>query len=167
MTDRSILPYRPCAGVVLLDAQGQVFVGRRRGRPDAVQDGFQWQMPQGGIDEGEDPLAAARRELLEETGVRSAELLAEAPGWFAYDLPDDVPAKGWSRRYRGQTQKWFAFRLTGPETEIDVETPGGGAYKPEFDAWRWEAMERLPSLVVPFKRGTYEQVVAAFRHLVP
>jgi len=152
--------------MMLLNRDGLVFVGRRSGGPEDPPGLFEWQMPQGGIDEGEAPLDAARRELLEETNVASAELLAEAPRWFSYDIPDDIAGKGWTRRYRGQTQKWFAFRFTGAESEIDILSPGGGAHKPEFQAWRWIGMTELPGLIVPFKRGVYEDVVATFRHLV-
>jgi putative (di)nucleoside polyphosphate hydrolase len=165
MTDRSKLPYRPCAGAALFNAAGKIFVGRRRskeGQPNKPT--LEWQMPQGGIDEGEDPYEAAVRELHEETNVRSIALLAEAPEWYSYDLPPEAVGGGWTARYRGQTQKWFAFRFTGTDSEIDVEHPGGGV-KAEFDAWRWEALENLPGLIVPFKRGVYTQVVAAFRHL--
>jgi putative (di)nucleoside polyphosphate hydrolase len=123
-------------------------------------------MPQGGLDAGEDPLQAARRELAEETGVVSAEFLAEAQEWYSYDLPEDVAKASWKGRYRGQTQKWFAFRFTGTDTEIDVLAPPGG-HKAEFSAWRWERMDNLPGLIIPFKRPVYEKVVAAFRHLAP
>jgi putative (di)nucleoside polyphosphate hydrolase len=159
------LPYRPCVGIVLLNAQGRVFMGRRKSDagPEHVEGEYAWQMPQGGIDPGEDPYHAALRELYEETNVRSAELLAEAPDWYRYDLPLEVLERSWRGRYRGQTQKWFALRFTGEESEIDIASPAG--HKPEFDAWRWERMERLPELIIPFKRGVYEQVVAAFRHL--
>ena len=118
-------------------------------------------MPQGGIDEGEEPLVAARRELFEETNARSVSLLAEAPEWFAYDLPQDVAGQAWKGRFRGQTQKWFAFRFEGDDSEIDVANPGGG-HKPEFEAWRWEPLAATPALIIPFKRGVYERVVEAF-----
>ena len=167
MSGRDTLPYRPCAGAMILNADGFVFVGRRTGGPENADRGHEWQMPQGGIDPGEAPFDAALRELYEETNVTSATLLAEAPDWYSYDIPAEIAGKGWTRAYRGQTQKWFAFRFAGPEGEIDVRHPGGGAHKPEFEAWRWERMEALPGLVVPFKRGVYDKVVAAFRHLVP
>ncbi len=163
--DRTHLPYRPCAGAALFNARGQVFLGRRRGRKGRPESDLEWQMPQGGIDEGEDPEAAARRELYEETNVRSVELIGEAPGWLSYDLPVAFVGGGWTQRYRGQTQKWFAYRLTGPESEIDIASPGNGAFKPEFGLWRWEELEALPGLIVAFKRPVYEEVVAAFRHL--
>ncbi len=159
------LPYRPCVGIVLLNRDGLAFIGRRRSEagPEHVSEGYAWQMPQGGIDPGEEPYDAAVRELYEETGVRSVSFLAEAPDWYAYDLPPVVAGRAWKGRYRGQTQKWFAFRFTGPESEINIAHPGG--HRPEFDAWRWERLELLPSLIIPFKRPVYEQVVAAFRHL--
>jgi len=165
VTDRSALPYRPCVGIMLLDRDGRVFIGRRGG--GGAEPAFEWQMPQGGIDEGEEPRAAALRELWEETSVRSVSPLAEAPDWYSYDLPPEAVGRGWTLRYRGQTQKWFAFRFEGTGAEIDIASPAGGTVRPEFDAWRWEAMDRLPGLVVPFKRPVYEKVVAAFRHLAP
>ncbi|MDJ1157546.1 RNA pyrophosphohydrolase [Chelatococcus sp. SYSU_G07232] len=160
------LPYRPCVGVMLLNSAGLVFVGRRpmEGGVDLAAADYAWQMPQGGIDPGEDPYEAALRELYEETNVRSVALLAETPGWLRYDLPAELVGKAWKGRYRGQAQKWYALRLTGDETEIDIRSPAGG-HAPEFEAWRWERMERLPELIVPFKRPVYEQVVAAFAHL--
>ncbi len=156
--------YRPCAGVALVNAAGAVFIGRRRSERAAPLAGHEWQMPQGGIDDSEDPLSAARRELYEETNVRSATLLAEAPEWLAYDLPDGARGR-FGGRYRGQTQKWFLFRFDGDESEIDVERPADGAHKAEFAAWRWECWEALPELVVPFKRAVYVQVVAWFAPL--
>ena len=161
------LPYRSCVGVMLLNHGGRVFLGRRRSEagPEHVSNGYAWQMPQGGIDPGEDPYAAALRELYEETNVRSVSLLAEAPDWYAYDLPAVVAGRAWRGRYRGQTQKWFAFRFNGSEDEIDISHPGGGRHRPEFDAWRWESMDRLTELIIPFKRPVYEKVVAAFAHL--
>ena len=159
------LPYRPCVGIMLLNRDGLVFIGRRRSEagPEHVADGYAWQMPQGGIDRGETPYDAALRELFEETGVRSVDLLAEAPDWYAYDLPAIVAGRAWKGRYRGQMQKWFAFRFLGPDSEINIERPGG--HRPEFDAWRWVQMTMLPSLIIPFKRKVYEQVVDAFGHL--
>lgn len=159
------LPYRRNVGAAVFNRKGLVFVGRRRKRAgggEIVAD-HQWQMPQGGVDEGEDPLEAARRELFEETNISSVSLLAEAPDWLSYDLPAEALTGRWKGRYRGQTQKWFAFRFDGKDREIDIARPGGGAFEPEFDAWRWEALEALPELIVPFKRPVYEAVVAAFR----
>ena len=159
------LPYRPCVGVALINRAGEAFIGhRKRKRASEVLDKRSWQMPQGGIDEGEAPIDAARRELWEETGVRSIELVAEMPGWLNYDLPDGMRGR-WSGRFRGQSQKWFLFRFIGDEKEIDVQRPGGGAHDPEFDEWRWERFERLPDLVVPFKREVYRSVAAAFAPL--
>ncbi|MBL8590912.1 MAG: RNA pyrophosphohydrolase [Methylobacteriaceae bacterium] len=155
--------YRVCVGVALFNAEGLVFVGRRRDKKkrEHVAPGYEWQMPQGGVDAGEEPFAAARRELYEETNVRSATLIAEAPQWFAYDLPGDVAKEAWKGRFRGQTQKWFALRFAGAESEIDIAAPAG--HKPEFDAWRWARIDELPGLIIPFKRPVYERVVEAFR----
>jgi putative (di)nucleoside polyphosphate hydrolase len=152
---------------MLINREGRVFLGRRRSEagPEHVADGYAWQMPQGGVDPGEDPYAAALRELYEETNVRSVSLLAEAPEWYSYDLPAVVAGRAWKGRYRGQTQRWFAFRFTGREDEIDIRRPGGGRHRPEFDDWRWEDMSRLTELIIPFKRPVYEKVVAAFSHL--
>jgi putative (di)nucleoside polyphosphate hydrolase len=157
--------YRPCVGIALFNKAGLVFAGCRANKKlrEHVAPGHEWQMPQGGIDKGEDPYAAAVRELYEETNVRSISLLAEAPDWFAYDLPGDIAKEAWKGRYRGQTQKWFAFRFEGDDSEIDVLNPGGGGHRPEFDQWRWEQLERMPELIIPFKRGVYENVLAAFR----
>lgn len=158
--------YRPCVGVMLLNRQGLVFVGRRRpkGPRDLVAPRLEWQMPQGGIDHGEPPLNAAVRELHEETNVRSVSLLAESPDWYSYDLPPEA-MKRWKGKFIGQTQKWFAFRFTGKDSEINIDHPGDGAHTPEFDAWRWERLENLPQLIVPFKRDVYEKVVRDFAHL--
>ena len=158
------LPYRPCVGIMALNSAGMVWVGHRVGSPNqqSGKPGGWWQMPQGGIDEGEEPAAAALRELTEETGIRSARILGESREWHNYDLPSQLLGRTWGGRYRGQTQKWYALRFTGNDREINIATPGGGAHKPEFTAWRWEPMERLPDLVVPFKRPVYERVVAEF-----
>jgi len=154
--------YRPCAGIALINRDGDVFIGRRkkdRENPDLA--GFDWQMPQGGIDEGETPLQAATRELLEETNVSSATLIAEAPDWFRYDLPPGLGGR-WQGRYRGQTQKWFLFHFDGPDSEIDIDRPAGAENHAEFREWRWERWEALPELIVPFKREVYRKVVALF-----
>ncbi len=159
------LPYRPSAGVALINRAGEVFLGRRgRSREAKLVAGHEWQMPQGGIDEGEAPYAAALRELHEETNVASTSLIAEAPDWLTYDLPIEAGNR-WQGRYRGQTQKWFLLRFEGEDAEIDIRRPAGGAHKPEFDAWRWEKFAAVPELVVPFKRQVYEQVVALFAPL--
>ena len=156
--------YRPCVGVMLINPAGLVFIARRRNKRlvEHVAPNHEWQMPQGGIDPGEDPWAACLRELHEETNVTSVSLLGEAPDWYAYDLPNDVANKAWRGRYQGQRQKWFALRFEGQDSEIDIHTPGQGAHKPEFDAWRWEPMANLPALIIPFKRPVYEKVVADF-----
>jgi len=162
------LPYRPCVGIALFNAEGRVWVGRRSDvDAEGEGDGHWWQMPQGGLDEGEDPEQAAYRELYEETSIPASDvaLIRSAPGWIAYDLPRELVGISWKGRYRGQKQKWFALRYTGNEAEIDVLKPGGGKFKPEFSDWRWETLERLPELIVPFKRQVYEQVVAAFADL--
>lgn len=155
--------YRPCVGIMLFNHSGRVFVGRRRREhiPGRLRQGYEWQMPQGGIDAGEDPYQAALRELREETNVLSAAFLAESPDWYCYDLPEDAQRKSLKGRYRGQRQKWFALRFTGQESEINIDEPAGG-HRPEFDAWRWEAIDRLAELIVPFKRQVYEKVVVDF-----
>jgi putative (di)nucleoside polyphosphate hydrolase len=164
--DPEKLPYRPCVGTMVLNAQGLVWVGRRIAEPDGEMAGSDqlWQMPQGGIDKGEEPLATARRELFEETGMESLKLIAEAPDWIKYDLPPELVGVVWKGKYRGQTQKWFAFRFHGDESEIRVNPPPGG-HEAEFDHWDWRRMDDLAGLIVPFKRKVYEEVVAAFRHL--
>jgi len=156
------LPYRPCVGMMVLNAVGRVFIGRRSSGPEHVDLTHEWQMPQGGIDPGEDPWPAAQRELYEETNIRSVEKLAESRGWLSYDLPPDVASQAWGGRYRGQTQKWYALRFTGRDDEINIEHPGGG-HEPEFFQWRWEPAENLPDLIIPFKRKVYESVLAEFR----
>ncbi len=160
------LPYRPCVGIALFNAKGLVWIGNRSDElAEGEGKGHWWQMPQGGLDKGEDPYKAALRELYEETSVTNVRLLKEAPGWFTYDLPPELIGQSWGGRYRGQKQKWFALRFEGKETEIDVLHPGGGKHKAEFSTWRWEKLAKLPSLIVPFKRKVYEQVVEAFAPL--
>ena len=149
------LPYRPCVGVMLFNREGLVFVGRRI---DQTVEG--WQMPQGGIDEGETPVEAGFREMKEEIGTNNAELLREYPDWLDYDLPAHLLGVALHGRYRGQRQKWLAMRITGENSEIDIRTP-----EPEFAQWKWLAVEALPRLIVPFKRDTYAKVIAAFRDL--
>ena len=156
------LPYRPCAGIMVFNREGLIFVGRRKGGPEHVDATHSWQMPQGGIDDDEDPYQAALRELYEETNITSVEKLGEIDGWVTYDLPRDLVGKAWRGKYRGQKQKWYALRFTGADSEVDVLRPGGGKHKPEFVDWRWVELKSLPDLVVPFKRQTYEQVTAAF-----
>lgn len=160
------LPYRPCVGIMVLNRQGLVWAGRRIPIGNSEYDGSPqlWQMPQGGIDRGEDPRAAAYRELYEETGMKSVTLLAEADDWINYDLPAELIGIGLKGKYRGQTQRWFAFRFDGDESEIAINPPPGG-HEPEFDEWQWKPMTDLPGLIVPFKRAVYDAVVAQFRHL--
>ncbi|WEK44957.1 MAG: RNA pyrophosphohydrolase [Candidatus Sphingomonas colombiensis] len=154
MTDPASLPYRPCAGAMMINHAGQVFVGQRL---DTTLEA--WQMPQGGIDPGEDARAAAIRELGEETGVapEHLEFIAAAPEELTYDLPPELIGKVWKGRYRGQRQHWFLFRFTGADRDIDIRTA-----HPEFRAWRWADPADLPEIIVPFKRALYEQVLAAF-----
>ena len=163
MVDYDSLPYRPCAGVAVFNARGLVFVGRRAGGPEHIDATHVWQMPQGGIDDDEDPYKAALRELHEETNIKSVEKLGEIAEWLYYDIPRDIVGQAWGGKYRGQKQKWYALRFTGEDSEIDIEHPGCGAHEPEFIAWRWAAMDELPALVVPFKRATYERVVREFK----
>ena len=149
------LPYRPCVGVLLLNAERQVFVGRRI---DMAQEA--WQMPQGGIDRGEAPRDAALRELEEETGIapEKVELLAETREWLRYDLPPNLVNRVWRGRYRGQEQKWFAARFLGTDADIDIRTT-----HPEFGDWRWSPADELCANAVSFKRALYEAVIAEFR----
>jgi putative (di)nucleoside polyphosphate hydrolase len=154
----SDLPYRPCVGIMLFNKDGKVFVGKRI---DQTVEG--WQMPQGGIDKGESPKEAALRELQEEVGTDKAEIIAVMEDWITYDLPEHLIGVAFHGKYKGQKQKWFALRFTGKDSEINILSPDG--HKPEFDAWRWERMERLPELIVPFKRKVYESVCARFAPL--
>jgi putative (di)nucleoside polyphosphate hydrolase len=159
MTDPANLPYRPCAGVMLVNAGGLVFVGQRI---DTVLEA--WQMPQGGIDPGEDAETAARRELGEETGIapEHVELVARAPTELFYDLPPEMIGKVWKGKWRGQRQWWFLFRFTGRDGDVHIDTA-----HPEFRAWRWADSEELPAVAVPFKRALYEDVLAMFRPHLP
>jgi putative (di)nucleoside polyphosphate hydrolase len=156
------LPYRPCAGIALFNRDGLVFVGRRKDGPHEAEGvGKWWQMPQGGIDDGEDFIAAAERELYEETSVRSVTRLGETADWFTYDLPPELIGRAWRGKYRGQRIKYAAFRFDGDDSEIDIAAPGGG-HKPEFLEWRWERLERTPGLIIPFKRQVYDSVAKEF-----
>lgn len=151
---------------MVLNRTGLAWVGRRIDAPgDAEGRGDWWQMPQGGIDKGEDAREAALRELYEETGMRSVQVIGETRDWLTYDLPDELIGVAWGGHYRGQKQKWFALRFSGEDSEIDITAPGGGSHEPEFDAWKWVPVDELTSLIVPFKRQVYEQVVAEFAPL--
>lgn len=159
------LPYRPCVGMMVLNKEGRAFIGRRLDGPEHVDDTHAWQMPQGGVDEGEDIYKAALRELYEETNIRSVERIGEIKDWLIYDIPRSIVGQAWKGKYRGQKQKWYAFRFTGKESEIDVAHPAGGEHKPEFVEWRWELLKNLPGLIIPFKRDVYERVVEEFSPL--
>ena len=155
------LPYRPCVGTAVFNRKGLVFIGRRIDGPEHTDESHIWQLPQGGVDPGEDSWPAALRELYEETNIRSVEKLGEIAEWLSYDIPREIAGQAWSGRYRGQRQKWFALRFTGADREIDVAHPAGG-HEPEFLQWRWEPLGSIPDLVVPFKRQIYQRVVKEF-----
>lgn len=150
--DPATLPYRPGVGLVVFNRQGLVFAGQRNDESHGY-----WQFPQGGIDAGETPEQAALRELGEETGIKTATILAETPDWLDYDLPAALVGKVWKGRYRGQRQKWFALLFEGQDQDIDITLD-----HPEFRAWRWMALEAMLAEVVPFKRDLYAKIVAAF-----
>ena len=150
------LPYRPCVGVMLVNADGLAFVGKRIDN----KEGDAWQMPQGGIDDGEDVRQAALRELWEETGIpaEQVEVLGKTPDWLLYDLPPELLGKVWGGKFRGQKQRWYLMRYLGQDDQIDIAT-----HHPEFSRWRWIGADQMVAEIVPFKRAVYEQVVAAFR----
>lgn len=150
------LPYRPNVGAVLFGADGRVFVARRADQRATAA--AAWQLPQGGIDDGEDPRGAVMRELGEEIGTTDAEIIGEHPDWLHYDLPAALRARMWGGRFRGQRQRWFALRYSGQDSDIrlDLHT------HPEFDAWRWAPLAELPALAVPFKRPIYEVLARSF-----
>lgn len=145
------LPYRPCVGIALFNDHNQVFVAERLDTPGA------WQMPQGGIDKGEDPEAAALRELKEEIGTDQASFLRRTDDWLYYDLPDHLVGKVWKGKYRGQKQIWFAFRFTGTDQDIDIATK-----HPEFSRWKWIDFPAIVDEIVPFKRDIYQEIVNQF-----
>lgn len=150
--NREILPYRKCVGVMLLNKQKQVFVGQRiDNRSDA------WQMPQGGVEEGEDLNDAALRELEEEIGTNNVKILGQAKQWYDYDIPDFLIPKFWGGKYRGQTQMWFVAEFLGQDSEVNINTS-----HPEFSKWKWADAEDLPNIIVPFKRELYKKLVEEF-----
>ena len=160
----TILPYRPNVGAVLFNAMGHVLVARRAGLPNAEAPAGAWQLPQGGIDEGEDPREAVLRELAEEIGTDRAKVIGEHQDWLTYDLPSQLIGVALHGRYRGQRQRWFALRFLGEDSDIRLDL---GPH-PEFDAWRWAPLAELPSLAVPFKRPIYKILAASFaRHAIP
>lgn len=154
------LPYRPCAGIMLANTEGKIFVGQRI---DKAPDIDAWQMPQGGIDEGEDPEQAAFRELVEETGISPdvVDVIARSREEYFYDLPEELLGKIWKGRFRGQRQWWFLMRFKGVDSDINIETE-----HPEFSRWQWVMPDRLPVLIVPFKRRLYESLVTEFGELI-
>jgi putative (di)nucleoside polyphosphate hydrolase len=152
------LPYRLNVGACLFDRRGLVLMCRRADVPNAEGPAGGWQLPQGGMDEGEDPRAAVLRELAEEIGTDKAEILAEHPEWLTYDLPDHLIGKALGGRYRGQKQRWFALRFTGEDADIRLDADP----HPEFDAWRWVPLAEIPRLIVPFKRPIYEVLARDF-----
>jgi putative (di)nucleoside polyphosphate hydrolase len=162
----SDLPYRPCVGVMVINRDGEVWMGHRPTREgdELRANDKRWQMPQGGVDKDEDPFDAAKRELWEETGVTSATLLGQTPDWLTYDLPSELIGTALKGKYRGQKQLWYAFRFEGAETEINISDPPDGA-PIEFDAWEWVPVDEVPGRIVEFKRSVYDEVVRQFRSL--
>jgi len=158
MTGKSLLPYRRNVGAVLFNRDGRVFVARRADLPNAEGEAGGWQLPQGGIDHGEDPRAAVLRELAEEIGTDRATIIGEHPEWLVYDLPPHLIGVALGGRYRGQCQRWFALRFTGADSDIRLDADPD----PEFDAWRWAELAELPALAVDFKRAIYQTLVASF-----
>ncbi|MEZ5898590.1 MAG: RNA pyrophosphohydrolase [Hyphomicrobiaceae bacterium] len=156
-----VLPLRLCVGVMLFNREGKVWVGKRKPKW-ARHDSPIWQMPQGGIERYEPPRMAALRELREETGITSVEVLAEHPEWLTYELPSELLGVALKGRYRGQRQRWFAMRFLGNDSEIDIAPKYG--LKAEFDNWRWVPIDAVPKLIVPYKRELYECVTGAFAH---
>lgn len=154
----SPLPYRPNVGAVLFNPAGHVFVARRADLPNAEGAPGGWQLPQGGIDDDEDPARAVLRELAEEIGTADAEVIGEHPDWLTYDLPPELIGRALGGKYRGQRQRWFALRFLGQDSDIRLDLDP----HPEFDAWRWTALADLPALAVPFKRPIYQILAESF-----
>ena len=152
------LPYRPNVGAVLFNPEGLVLVARRADMPNAEGAAGGWQLPQGGVDEGEDLRLAVLRELEEEVGTAKAEIILEHPEWLNYDLPAELIGKALGGKYRGQTQKWFALRFTGTDADIRLDLDP----HPEFDAWRWAKLSELPAMAVDFKREIYRRLAKDF-----
>lgn len=153
---KNSLPYRQGVGIMLANAERRIFVAKRI---DMISEA--WQMPQGGIDKGENAQVAAMRELVEETGTGKAEIIAESKEWYNYDLPEHLVPRIWGGRYRGQKQKWFLMRFTGIDNDINIATEN-----PEFSEWKWVRPETLPDIIVPFKRQLYIDIVNEFRHAI-
>ena len=161
MPSHESLPYRPCAGMMVFNRAGLVFIGRRTDGPEHVDATHVWQMPQGGIDEDEDPYKAALRELHEETNIRSVKKLGEIGEWLTYDLPPHLVGIAFKGKFRGQKQKWFALRFLGADADVNLR-----AHQPqEFDDWKWVKLAEVVDLIIPFKRAVYEQVVKEFAAL--
>ena len=158
------LPYRSCVGIVLLNSEGLAWIGRRIPKWDRDTSKQMWQMPQGGIDEGETPEQAAMRELKEETGTCNADILEETREWLSYDLPKDALGIALKGKYRGQKQKWFAMKFLGRDSEFNLNPYP--CHEAEFDTWQWADLFELPERVVSFKKIVYLQVVREFEHLV-
>lgn len=159
MSKSEKLPYRPCVGVMLANKDGRIFVGQRIDSPE--QDA--WQMPQGGVDDGEEPREAALRELFEETGIAPdlVDVIAQSAEEHYYDLPDELIGKLWKGRYRGQRQWWFLMRFKGEDSDVNIATG-----HPEFSKWQWVAADVVPQLIVPWKKRLYETIVAEFEELI-
>lgn len=163
-TESSLDAYRPCVGIMIINRDGLVWMGLRADAPgDAEGPGDWWQMPQGGIDKGEEAEAAAHRELFEETGIRNAEIIGRTTGWLTYDLPPEIAPTAWGGRYRGQKQVWFAVRFLGDDSEINIDPPADEAHNKEFDTWQWTPVDQVVQRVVAFKRDVYVEVVDQLR----